>query len=584
LRAAVMEALEMKWTSLACALMLSGGLLACSDDSGTNPPPKDSGVDKKVVQDMSQDSDNQQDTGPKKDTGPQDDTGADGTTPDGSTPDQAPGPDVGPTTNELIITEIMANPKAINDNSGEWIEVYNPGTSAVDMNGWKLMDNGGDSHTISSSVVVQPQTYAVLTRDVAANNGGVTPDYTYGPGTDFQLGNSGDEVILVDATGNQVDVVIYNGSWVTAGASVQLADLNADNNVASNWCQAGTSWTSGSDKGTPGAANVCASTGDAGPDAMPGDAGPDAMPVDSMTPDIGVDSTTPVDMGPDAMAPDYTTDVTVPQDTSVPDVVPPLDGLVPDITTPLDMSIDNTVAPDFTADVTVRLDSGPDGPVRLDGLAPDVTVRLDGLAPDITVLDGLVDGTTPLDMGTDTAVGAACLIISEYLEDGNTKAIELYNCGSSSIDLSTVRVCSENSANDCTTGTKGATLSGTLAIGGVTVVCYNHASNALNQQNPSPCDHITSDLNHNGDDPIVVYVDTNANQTLDIGTDTVLDAFGEIPNKKPSSRIWEDTIYRRCLQTPYNGTGTWDVATYFKAVSMTDFSNFGVAPTLTTCQ
>src|SRR5215207_9251635 len=64
----------------------------------------------------------------------------------------------------LIITEIMADPSAVLDDVGEYIEVFNPGGSAVDMQGWRMVSGptGAETHNIATSFVVQPCAVAVL--------------------------------------------------------------------------------------------------------------------------------------------------------------------------------------------------------------------------------------------------------------------------------------------------------------------------------------------------------------------------------------------------------------------------------------
>ena len=62
----------------------------------------------------------------------------------------------------LMITEIMQNPSAVSDASGEWFEVFNPTASPINMNGWKIKDNGTDIHTIASSLIVPAGGFAVL--------------------------------------------------------------------------------------------------------------------------------------------------------------------------------------------------------------------------------------------------------------------------------------------------------------------------------------------------------------------------------------------------------------------------------------
>ncbi|NIW44680.1 MAG: hypothetical protein GWN14_16030, partial [candidate division Zixibacteria bacterium] len=51
---------------------------------------------------------------------------------------------------DLVITEFMANPAAVLDSDGEYVEFYNNTGSAIDINGFTLRDDGTNSHTISN--------------------------------------------------------------------------------------------------------------------------------------------------------------------------------------------------------------------------------------------------------------------------------------------------------------------------------------------------------------------------------------------------------------------------------------------------
>ena len=51
----------------------------------------------------------------------------------------------------LLIAEIQVNPDAVDDVLGEWLELYNPTTKAIDLTGWKLSDATGDLHTIGAA-------------------------------------------------------------------------------------------------------------------------------------------------------------------------------------------------------------------------------------------------------------------------------------------------------------------------------------------------------------------------------------------------------------------------------------------------
>jgi len=156
-------------------------------------------------------------------------------------------------TTGVVISEIMQNPSAVSDSSGEWFEIYNSGTLALNLNGWTIRDAGSDSHTIAVDVIVQPGDFAVLGRNSNnATNGGITVAYQY---SGITLANGADEVILEDDTGALMDEASYDGgaSWPDpAGASMELQDLASDNNVGSNWAAATNILASG-DKATPGA-------------------------------------------------------------------------------------------------------------------------------------------------------------------------------------------------------------------------------------------------------------------------------------------------------------------------------------------
>jgi beta-lactamase superfamily II metal-dependent hydrolase len=159
----------------------------------------------------------------------------------------------------VVINEIMQNPNAVTDANGEWLELYNAGTSSVDIGGWTVRDDGTDSHVIAGSVVIPAGGYAVLGRvGDPGVNGGYAPDYVY---SSFTLANADDEVVLVDGTGATVDRVDYTGTapWPNpTGASMELIATSLDNNVGSNWTLAtvrGGTYTGAGDLGTPGAAN-----------------------------------------------------------------------------------------------------------------------------------------------------------------------------------------------------------------------------------------------------------------------------------------------------------------------------------------
>lgn len=157
----------------------------------------------------------------------------------------------------VVINEIMQNPAAVSDAKGEWFELYNMGDEDVDINGWRIADNGSDEHVIDGGgpLLVPAKGYLVLGKNAnQEDNGGISIDYQYG---DFTLGNSDDEVIVLDADSLEVDRVEFDGGPAfpdPAGASMELNSPELDNNVGENWHTAFTPYGDG-DFGTPGNPN-----------------------------------------------------------------------------------------------------------------------------------------------------------------------------------------------------------------------------------------------------------------------------------------------------------------------------------------
>jgi hypothetical protein len=161
---------------------------------------------------------------------------------------------------DVVVNEIMQNPNAVADGSGEWLELYNTTGSAIDINGWTIADAGIDSHVINNGgpLLIPAGGFLVLGNNTnSGTNGGVTVAYGYG--SSWFLGNTDDEVILSDGSLTEIDRVEYDGGPNfpdPTGASMALSSPALDNNVGANWCEASTPYGAG-DLGTPGAVNDC---------------------------------------------------------------------------------------------------------------------------------------------------------------------------------------------------------------------------------------------------------------------------------------------------------------------------------------
>ncbi|HSM72639.1 MAG TPA: ExeM/NucH family extracellular endonuclease [Anaerolineales bacterium] len=167
------------------------------------------------------------------------------------------------TPGDIVINEIMQNPNAVFDSAGEWFELYNTTSSAVDVNGWTIADNDIDSHVINNGgpLLIPAGGYLVLGNNTdTGTNGGAPVDYSYG--SSWFLSNGADEVVLLDGSMAEIDRVEYDGGTAfpdPTGASMALSDPALDNNVGANWCTSTTPFGAG-DFGTPGAANDCVSS------------------------------------------------------------------------------------------------------------------------------------------------------------------------------------------------------------------------------------------------------------------------------------------------------------------------------------
>lgn len=160
-----------------------------------------------------------------------------------------------PVPTELIFTEIMRNPSAVSDSNGEFVEIFNPTTNPINIDGFILRDNDIESHTINNggSLIIQPNGFLLLGINGDFNaNGGINVDYVY---TNFFLSNSanGDEVVI-ENNGIVLDEVIFSdtsGFPNPTGKSIEVVTLTADNSIGSNWTEATNLLPSG-DFATPG--------------------------------------------------------------------------------------------------------------------------------------------------------------------------------------------------------------------------------------------------------------------------------------------------------------------------------------------
>lgn len=164
----------------------------------------------------------------------------------------------------LVITEIMYNPPESGTDIYEYIELYNNGTNAVNLQGYGF--SAGVVYTFDSGYNLGAGEYVIFAFNAAAFEAAFgIPAIQW---TSGGLSNNGELIAFSDPAGNVVDEVNFDDSapWPTAeadggGASLVLCDYNADNNDGANWqaARTGTGVLSEGIEifGNPGAASQC---------------------------------------------------------------------------------------------------------------------------------------------------------------------------------------------------------------------------------------------------------------------------------------------------------------------------------------
>ena len=160
---------------------------------------------------------------------------------------------------DLVINEIMPNPLAVDDSDGEWFEIHNTTAADIDMFGLTIADDGSDSFTINSSLIVPAGGYVIFAEnDNSGTNGGLpTVDFLIPNPTQFALANTADELLILDGT-TELDRVAWdtNSGWpYTNGHSLALTDPTLNNSDVANWLEFSDAQYGDGDYGTPRALN-----------------------------------------------------------------------------------------------------------------------------------------------------------------------------------------------------------------------------------------------------------------------------------------------------------------------------------------
>ena len=163
---------------------------------------------------------------------------------------------------DLVFSEMLVNPEVVEDEKGEWIELYNTSGHPIDVAGYNFHDDDVDAWILDGPLVVQGHDYLVLCAEMdTAINGGVPCDgwfFRDSSGNGLALSNKTDELVLTRPDGVEIDWLQYLSDWFTPGVAtgVDPAFLEGGaNNDGANWCDQTTVVSTGGEPGTPGLEN-----------------------------------------------------------------------------------------------------------------------------------------------------------------------------------------------------------------------------------------------------------------------------------------------------------------------------------------
>lgn len=158
----------------------------------------------------------------------------------------------------LLITEVMFDPEAISEPSGEWFELYNNSNSSVNLKGFTIL-RGTQKHIINRDVIINPFNYYAFARSEGAFEG---EKYVYGT---ISLPNTSATLAVLDIQGTdttEIASITYGtpGFPSAPGTSINLSTNHYNSGEAKNsasWCPSSDSYNTG-DLGTPGLPNkIC---------------------------------------------------------------------------------------------------------------------------------------------------------------------------------------------------------------------------------------------------------------------------------------------------------------------------------------
>jgi hypothetical protein len=148
----------------------------------------------------------------------------------------------------IVFSEVLYDSWVFNETEGEWLELYNPTNSALNIGGWSISDNN-HTYTIPNGTTIGAFGFLVISAGSSEfiSRYGCTPCLS---NFSLQLNNSGDYLILKNSSGAVIDQVAWESGgssgqipgwgsssspYANEGKSIKRSNLNQDSDTYSDW-------------------------------------------------------------------------------------------------------------------------------------------------------------------------------------------------------------------------------------------------------------------------------------------------------------------------------------------------------------
>ena len=139
----------------------------------------------------------------------------------------------------LLVWEIQPDPTRVDDASGEWFELHNPGAESCSLAGWSFATGSSAKLSLDSSLTIPAGGSLTVARADSLANGGFRPGQILSSG--WTLANSSGTLRLWGPDGTLRDSVAWESGWpLKSGTSLERISAACSGSAAACWGSATT--------------------------------------------------------------------------------------------------------------------------------------------------------------------------------------------------------------------------------------------------------------------------------------------------------------------------------------------------------